>query len=91
MKYIYPLLILCLGGCYKVGPDYKKPDIAMPESFIESKAKEEVSDKDLCSWWEHWKDPLLNSLVKEAVMGIYDLRIALEKIIEARAYYRIES
>lgn len=91
MKYIYPALILCLGGCYKVGPDYKKPEIAMPEAFAESLEKKEVSDKDLCSWWEHWNDPLLNSLVKEAVMENYDLRIALEKIIEARAYYRIES
>lgn len=79
-----------MTGC-KVGPNYHKPEIAMPDTFIESKKGEEISDKDLCTWWEHWNDPLLNSLVREAVVGNFDLRIALEKIIEARSYYRIES
>ena len=90
MKYIYPVLLLCMAGC-KVGPNYHKPEIAMPDTFVESKAGEDISDKDLCSWWKHWNDPLLNSLVQEAVEGNFDLQIALEKIIEARSYYRIES
>ncbi|MES2200186.1 MAG: efflux transporter outer membrane subunit [Chlamydiota bacterium] len=90
MRYVYPAFLLCLAGC-KIGPNYHKPEIAMPDTFVESKSQEEVLEKDFCTWWEHWNDPLLNSLVKEAVGGNFDLRIALEKIIEARSYYRIES
>lgn len=90
MKYGYIALLLCMAGC-KVGPNYHKPEIAMPDTFTESKIGEEISDKDLCTWWKHWNDPLLNSLVQEAVAQNFDLQIALEKIIEARSYYRIES
>lgn len=90
MRYVYSVFLLCMAGC-KVGPNYHKPEIAMPDTFVESKVGENISDKDLCSWWKHWNDPLLNSLVQEAVEGNFDLQIAIEKILEARSYYRIES
>jgi len=62
----------------------------LPDAF-ENKGEIDPTEEDLCKWWEHWNDPLLNALVKEAFESNFDIRIALEKIIQARSYYRIES
>ncbi len=81
--------LLFLAGCM-VGPNYHTPESEMPMSFEESQKSEEVCDEDLCQWWEQFEDPLLNSLIEEAIQGNYDWRIALEQIIEARAQYKIQ-
>jgi NodT family efflux transporter outer membrane factor (OMF) lipoprotein len=74
-----------------VGPNYKKPEIAMPAKFIEEKKEEAASsDCDLCQWWKQFNDPQLDALLAEALVANYDFRIALEKIHQARAQYRIE-
>src|SRR5689334_13050351 len=83
------VLLLCLAGCM-VGPNYHKPEMEMPIAFEEKENGEMITDKDFCQWRQQFEDPLLNSLIEEAVCGNYDWRIALEQIIEARAQYRIE-
>jgi NodT family efflux transporter outer membrane factor (OMF) lipoprotein len=70
-----------------VGPKYEKPKTAMPKSFSESKSKEIVSLK---SWWKNFEDPVLNELIETAIVNNYDIKIALERIEESRAYYRIK-
>lgn len=90
MRYLYLLLLLAAAGC-KVGPNYHKPDIAMPESFVEETAAGSVTDEQLYHWWDRWNDPVLSQLVQEAITSNFDIRIALERVLEARSYYRIES
>lgn len=72
-----------------VGPKYHQPDVAMPTAF-EEPAEEIESDEDLSHWWEQFNDSLLNELIGEALDANYDLQIALEKIEQTRAQYRIE-
>ncbi len=82
-----------LSGCM-VGPNYETPEICMPEAFVEEKLSEEAepsSECDLSCWWKQFNDPLLDSLIAEAVENNYDYAIALEKIEQARAQYRIEN
>jgi outer membrane protein, multidrug efflux system len=83
-------ILLMLSGCM-VGPNYQTPEIAMPEAFAENKSEEEASDSDLSGWWKQFNDPLLDSLIAAAIESNYDYRIALEKIEQARAQYRIEN
>ncbi len=87
MKYFLPIFLLFIG-CM-VGPKYQEPDIAIPCCFEESKECE-CSNADLCFWWRQFGDPLLDSLIVEAITSNYDLRIAIEKIEQTRAQYRIE-
>ncbi len=87
MKHILPIFLL-FSGCM-VGPKYHQPEMAMPIEFEENKGEVETND-DLCQWWEQFNDPVLNSLIAEALNANYDLRIALEKIEQTRAQYRIE-
>ncbi|MBS0652583.1 MAG: efflux transporter outer membrane subunit [Verrucomicrobia bacterium] len=87
MKYIVPFLFM-FSGCM-VGPKYQKPDISMPAEFEEN-ARNIDADEDLSQWWEQFNDPVLDELIAEALIANYDLRIALEKIEQTRAQYRIE-
>ncbi len=72
-----------------VGPKYQEPEISMPVQFEEIKNEGETN-ADLCQWWKQFNDPVLNELIDEALHANYDLRIALEKIEQTRAQYRIE-
>jgi outer membrane protein, multidrug efflux system len=89
MKRAILTLLVLLTGCM-VGPKYKQPETAMPSEFVENKADGYLSDADLCEWWKQFDDPLLDSLIEEAAEKNYDLRIALEQIIEARAQYKVQ-
>ncbi len=88
MKYTV-LSLLLLAGCM-VGPNYRKPEIAMPAEFLEGKGETEGSESNLCGWWKQFNDPLLDELIAQAASANFDWRIALEQIIEARAQYKVQ-
>lgn len=87
MRYIV-LIFFLFSGCM-VGPKYQAPEVAMPDAFEESQAQNET-DEDLFQWWKQFNDPVLDELITEALHSNYDLRIAIEKIEQTRAQYRIE-
>lgn len=62
---LFPLSMLLLSGCV-VGPDYQKPDTALPAKFSESKAAS-AENVTLNPWWESFRDKRLNSLVHEGM------------------------
>ncbi|MEM9372498.1 MAG: efflux transporter outer membrane subunit [Planctomycetota bacterium] len=73
-------------GC-KVGPDYEgPPEIEMPEAFgaVEDPAFV-PGTTDLRTWWEIFDDPMLNEVIEAAASDNLDLRIAMSRVIEARA------
>ena len=77
-----------LAGC-AVGPDYRMPDIAVPDSFlppvvqIAQKTTRKPGD-NLIEWWKSLRDPELDSLVDRAIESNLDLEIALTRLQEAR-------
>lgn len=92
---IWPL-VFCFSlfqtGCM-VGPKYHSPEVALPSEFIEGEKRpvEFVSNSQLVSWWEQLNDPLLNQLIQEASSSNFDLRIAMERVLQARAEFRVDS
>jgi multidrug efflux system outer membrane protein len=80
-------LLLALTGCFKIGPDYRKPEAAAPESWRFEPA--EVRDTANTRWWEQFGDPVLVRLIGEAVRRNYDLRIAAAAVEEYLGLYRI--
>lgn len=80
-------IIFSLYGCM-VGPDYKEPEVVMPDHYIENGQSLVVSS--LKDWWKTFNDPVLDSMVERSITNNYDLKIAIEKIEETRAYYRIK-
>jgi NodT family efflux transporter outer membrane factor (OMF) lipoprotein len=85
-----PLIFFCFLGLFgcKVGPNYQEPTLSMPAVF--EGQGEKLQDEELCHWWKGFNDPLLNSFVEEAALLNFDVRIAVEKIVQARALYRIQ-
>ena len=77
--------LIALSGC-TVGPNYKRPQIAMPAEFRgappAAAGAASVADS---KWQDLFPDPTLNRMVTAALEDNFDLRIAAEQIEEARA------
>lgn len=80
---LFPLTMLLLSGCV-VGPDYQKPDTALPAKFSESKATTGESVA-LNPWWESFRDKRLNGLVHQGMAENLTVQQALERITAAEA------
>jgi NodT family efflux transporter outer membrane factor (OMF) lipoprotein len=79
-------LLVLLGACTSVGPDYETPKPPTPAEWrdkAESPWKQGAAD--LAAWWRKLEDPVLDSLVDRAVSGSLDLREALARVRESRA------
>src|SRR5881296_4538257 len=72
-----------LGGC-AIGPNYKRPAVAEPQTFRGQAMAEAASLAD-APWWEVFQDPNLKALIQEALRNNYDVRIAAARVQEARA------
>jgi NodT family efflux transporter outer membrane factor (OMF) lipoprotein len=76
-----------LAGC-AVGPDYQTPDSALPVAFLTQPAIKEPASggasPDRWQWWRTLRDPQLNSLIERALQNNLDLKIALDRLQQAR-------
>ncbi|MCH9625546.1 MAG: Toluene efflux pump outer membrane protein TtgI [Chlamydiales bacterium] len=77
--------LLLLVGCRPC----LQPNIEMPTYYVEERATS-GEEANLSFWWEQFEDPQLSCLIEKALLSNYDLRIARERICEARAVYGIE-
>jgi multidrug efflux system outer membrane protein len=77
---------LTLAGC-TVGPNYKRPQVAVPQSFRAPEPLPESQGASLADlkWFEVFRDPQLDGLIKVALVQNYDLRDAVARVEEARA------
>jgi len=95
MKTNYLLLSALLGlvasGCV-VGPEYHRPETAVPPHWSEPLAGGETNaPAALAEWWKSFHDPELDSLVQRAVESNLDLRLARARVRAARVEYQIAS
>jgi len=72
-----------ISGCSAVGPDYVKPDLPLPAHW--TYAPSTADREDLAQWWQRLHDPMLSSLIEDALQHSLDLRSARAKLREARA------
>jgi len=77
-----------LAGC-SVGPDYKRPAVPAPESFYGSSGPALAASLADARWFDVFSDPVLRSLIEEALHNGYDVRLAAARVEEARAKYGI--
>jgi multidrug efflux system outer membrane protein len=80
------LSAVCLTSC-TIGPSYHRPVVQVPQAFHAPEplpASQAASFADL-KWWEVFKDPDLQQLIKTALQQNYDLRDAVARVEEARA------
>jgi outer membrane protein, multidrug efflux system len=77
-----------LPGC-AVGPNYHRPAPTVPNQYYAEKATSEAESLADLPWWQVFDDPLLKSLIEEALKNGFDARIAAWRVEEARARYGI--
>lgn len=81
-------LLLFLSGCM-LGPNYHEPKLSMPKQFSEKK-ETHSSIASLKNWWKTFNDKNLDEIVQKAISNNYDLKLAIEKIEQTRAQYRLK-
>ncbi|HET8539612.1 MAG TPA: efflux transporter outer membrane subunit [Anaeromyxobacter sp.] len=74
---------LAAAGC-SFAPRYQRPDAGVPAEFRLAKPGEATSIADL-PWWQVFKDPALQGLIREALAANQDLAVATARVAEARA------
>lgn len=91
-------LLAMLSGC-TVGPNHKPPRAATPDAYHALGTSKEPNalstavageTASISTWWKQFKDPMLDALVTRAVEGNHDLKIARERIIQARALRMVQ-
>jgi NodT family efflux transporter outer membrane factor (OMF) lipoprotein len=82
-----------LAAC-AAGPNYHTPKADVPSSFAAAPSPDShaagtqsaAPAPDLASWWRALNDAELNSLVDRAVSSNLDLKMALDRLQQARTY-----
>jgi len=77
------VLSLLLAGC-TVGPKYNRPPLQPPTDFYVERQITTSSEADL-AWWDLFKDPVLQALIRQALKNNYDLQVALARVEQERA------
>ena len=83
IKIVAVWALILLSGC-AVGPDFKQPVVATPESYRIDTMPVDTAEE--LKWWELFDDPVLYTLVSTALENNRDLKIAISRIDQARAF-----
>ena len=88
------LLLASLAACasipfpaFDLSPEYKAPEFVVPDSwegtsdFVKANPSDDALRPD---WWRLYNDPILNSLVEQAIAANPDLQATAERFVQAR-------
>jgi len=71
------ILLLMLAGC-SIGPDYKRPDIDVPQQWRVDYPT--AADAANTLWWKQFNDPVLDALVDTALRENLDIQAASARV-----------
>jgi len=81
-----------LGGC-AIGPDYERPEVNAPVTFIYNDVNKTAMSTIDTQWWKQFNDPVLTQSVENALASNYDLQASqasveaiLGKFDQAKSY-----
>ena len=81
------VVAVSIAGCVR-GPNYQRPVVETPAAFRGGESEPAVSLAET-SWPDLFDDPLLTRLGSRALEANHDLRIAAERVLQARERYGI--
>ncbi|MBN8822659.1 MULTISPECIES: efflux transporter outer membrane subunit [unclassified Spirosoma] len=80
------ILTLLVSGC-KVGQNYRRPTVQLPEQYAE-RPLVDTSSVALMPWRQFFRDTDLQNLISTALTNNFDLQVAIKRIEENQAYVR---
>jgi len=82
------LLVALLAGCTTLGPDYERPEMALPAAYPDPDAAPAQAEPLAPRWWQDFGDARLDELVAAARAANSDLRLAAARVQEAEGLAR---
>jgi outer membrane protein, multidrug efflux system len=80
------LAVLSLLVSCATGPEYKKPEVAIPASYLNAaSSSDSPSNTAIADFWRGFSDVELDRLVQLSLEANADLRLARSRLVEARA------
>ena len=80
-------IVALLAGCTTVGPDYERPEVALPATYPGAEAQD-AAPRPAAEWWRSFDDARLDELVAAARAANSDLRLAAARVQEAQGLAR---
>ena len=92
MRKIEIVLLGFLAASCSVGPDYRRPALYKDTAIQESLGLKEISGRLITKdWYKDFNDPVLNRLVADALKNSPNVKIAVQKLREARSTLKINA
>lgn len=86
LKAVAVLFPACLLAACAAGPDYKRPDLMLPESWPAKQDDVAVKASGATEqWWHLYADATLDQLEEEALAHNSDIQVAVARVLEVRA------
>lgn len=76
--------VAALAGC-AVGPNYVRPKTPVAAQFAGAEPDVYTNQKTQVEFWQQFDDATLDQLVGDSLTANYDLRIAVGRLVQARA------
>lgn len=89
-SFLSGIYLLLLVSC-TVGPDYKHPDIVTDEQLQKTLNLRPSNKQISLYWYKEFNDPILNNLIEKGLKQSTDIKIAIEKLHQARQNLRINN
>ncbi|WP_082026428.1 efflux transporter outer membrane subunit [Flammeovirga sp. OC4] len=83
------IILLSLWSC-KMGKNYEAPDITSPSEYRFGVDTLVSTENDTIGWWTLIQDQVLDSLITVALENNQDVKVAMQRIVEAEKLYRIQ-
>lgn len=83
-KLSFTLALAVLATGCKVGPNYKRPDVASPPQFRSGPAQPEPTSLGDAKWFDIYQDETLRELIKQALAANHDILIAAQRVLDAQ-------
>jgi multidrug efflux system outer membrane protein len=86
-RFLLIFILSMLVSCSLVGPDYKRPEVNLPNTYHQEVNKENIVT-DLNNWWKLYQDPALNELMDKALIKNKDISAAIARVEASDAYLK---
>ena len=81
-------IALAAASC-TLGPDYRRPVVTVPAAYRGADAAQGLGSLADTRWFDLFQDQALTRLVQTALQQNFDVRIAAERVLQARARFGI--
>ena len=85
----FVLLLVATTASCTLGKNYARPDVRTPSTYRGASGQQSAASLADLQWFELFRDDALVGLVKTALQENFELRIAAQRVLQARAAYGI--